>query len=143
MKPYISAGTKFSICAGLPSSLTKAGFESLIFTRVRAVRSLGDIGKQYRTSTSDPIGGIPYNRRAGLEARSLPIELLSVNDPGQALLKTSIDSNASFSYRIQQPSGQVSYFTAISSSRLGGIGAASSFIDTRMELQINSPLVEG
>lgn len=139
----ISAGTKFSVSQNLPSVLTKAGFESLIYTRVRAVRSLGDIGKQYRLAMSDPIDGIPSQRRAGLEAVSLPIEMISVVDAGQAMLKAGIDTRRSFSYRIQQPNGSVRYFTAISSSHLNGVGDASSIADTRLVLQINSPLVEG
>lgn len=143
MTPTISSGTRFSVSQSLPVAFTKAGFESLIFTRVRAVRSLGDIGKQYRLAMSDPIDGVPSQRRAGLEAQSLPIEMISIGDQGQALLKAGIDSRRAFSYRIQQPNGIVSYFTAISSSRLCGIGQASDIADTKLVLQINSPLIEG
>lgn len=142
MRPFVSAGTKFLISESLPSMISRAGFEALSYTQVRGVRSVGDVGTQYRTGMNDPIGGIPSLRRGGLDAMSLQLELYSISDAGQSLLKSTIDSPFSFSYRLEQPNGDIRYFTAIATSRLNGIGDTSSIADIKMVLQINSAVIE-
>lgn len=141
--PTISNGTTFAVSQALPVTKDQAGFASLTYTPIRGVRSVGDIGKQHQTAPSNTIGdAVPYNRRVGLAAASLPMELIRIADAGQTLLRAAIDASVSYSYRLTELDGSLMYFTAAATSRMHGGFASGGIADTKMSLEIDSVIVE-
>lgn len=141
--PTVSNGTTFAVCQARPATVDLAGFSALAYTQIRGVRSLGDIGKQYQTATANPIGAPrPYQRRTGLAAATLPLELFRIADPGQAILRAAVDASESYSYRRTSPDGATDYFTAKVSSRMGGGNSPGSIADTKVTLEIDSAVIE-
>ena len=141
--PTVSAGTAFAVSQELPATYDKAGFAALTYTRIRGVRSVGDLGKAYKTAPNNAIGlEVPQVRRVGLAAQALPLELARIADAGQTILRAAIDASVSYSYQLTQPDGMLLCFTAAVNSRIHGGFAPGSIADTKCTLDIDSFIVE-
>lgn len=140
--PTVSSGTTIAVCAALPATMNAAGFAALAFTQIRGVRAIPDIGEQYQTQESNAISQVrPGNRKVGLAAMSLPLELIRIADAGQAMLRTAVDASASYSYRLKQMDGLTMYFTAGATNRTHG-GFSFGIADTKITLEVDSRIIE-
>lgn len=140
--PTVSSGTTLAVSQALPATKDQAGFAALTYTQIRGVRSIPDIGEQYQTQASNTIGQVrPVNRKVGLAALSLPLELIRIGDAGQAILRAALAATASYSYKLTQTDGLVMYFTASATNRMHG-GFSDGIADTKITLEIDSQIIE-
>lgn len=140
--PTVASGTTLSVSQALPATVNQAGFAALAYTQIRGMRSIPDIGEQYQTQPDNTIGRVrPVNRKVGLAALSLPLELIRIADVGQMVLRAALTMSVSYSYRLTQVDGLVMYFTAGATSRMLG-GFSSGIADTKIMLEIDSAIIE-
>jgi hypothetical protein len=143
INPTLASGTTFAVATALPATYDQAGFAALAYTQIRGVRAVGEIGKQWLTIPQNPIGSPrPTQRRVGLAAASVPLELIRIADAGQSILRAAIDVVVSYSYRQTQSDGSLSYFTAAAISRMNGGIASGGIADTKVTLDIDSVVIE-
>ncbi len=141
--PHVSVGTTISLCVDRPATVTRAGFDTLVYTPVRGVRVVGSLGKQYQTATFHPVGTVvPYQRRVARAPSSLQLDLFRLIDPGQELLRAILDDDVTHSFRITLPRLGNHYFTARASSRTLSIGGGADLASTNISLEIDSELIE-
>lgn len=141
--PTIANGTGLSICMALPATLDQAAYEVLSFVQIRGARTVGDIGDQYQTGVADLIGALrPVQMRTGLAAQTIAVELFRIADAGQSLLRAAIDAPGSCSFQLRASDGLTMYFTAAVSSRLHGTFQSGSIADTKLSLEVDSPVLE-
>jgi hypothetical protein len=140
--PFVTNGTQFFICASLPATYDATGYGALSFTKIRGVRSIGDIGGAYNLVESNAIGGIRHNKRSGNAILTIDLEVVSIDDVGQALLKSTYFSSSSYSYKVLGVDGQLWYFTAGCARRYHNPGNANSVADIKISLEVDSELLE-
>lgn len=142
--PIISNGSTLAVSTVLPASYDASGFAALTFTQIRGVRTVGDIGKQWRTAERNVAGAqrVDTVRAGGYASGSLQLELVRITDAGQDALRAAIDATVSYSYRLTQPDGKTLYFSAAAISRQHGGFTAGSIADTKMTLSLDSDIVE-
>ena len=141
--PTIAAGSTFAICSTLPATYTQAGYAALTFTVVRGVRSVGEVGTQWQTTTRNDIGlSYSYTKRVGKAAATLQLEMLRITDAGQTMLRAAVDAATSYAYRIVSSDGNTQYFTAAAISRTQAPITSASLNSTNMTLAIDSLIIE-
>lgn len=142
INPFVTNGTQFFICATLPATYDAAGYAALTFTKLRGVRSIGDIGAAYNLIESNVIGGIRHNKRSGNAILTVELEVISIDDAGQTLLKAAFAASASYSYKVLGFDGQLWYFSAGCSRRFRNPGTSNSIADIKTSLEVDSELLE-
>lgn len=141
--PTISAGTIFSVSASMPGSIDLAGFSALNYTPIRGARNVGDIVDQAQTITRNPLGKrFSYQHRVGHSSGSVNLQLVRLNDAGQALLRNAMAAKTSYSYCLKRPDESLLYFTAQATRRAHGGFDPSSIADTAVTLEIDSEIIE-
>lgn len=143
MGPTLSNGTRLSVSTAPPLSPDRAGYEALSFTQIRGARTVGDIGKTWRTVDRAVMGSSRADTvRDGVHSGgTVQVELYRVPDAGQDILRSAVEAG-SYSYRLVQPDGLTLFFTAEAISRLHGGFTPGSFADTKMVLAIDSDIIE-
>lgn len=142
INPFVNNGTLFYICASLPATYDSAGYAALIWTQMRGVRSVGDMGAAYETFDSNEIGGIRHNKRTGKVDNTIPLEVIKIDDAGQTLLKAAFAAVASYSYKCLAVDGTLFYFTAGCSLRRQNSGQSGTIADIITSLELDSDLLE-
>jgi hypothetical protein len=140
----ISAGTTFHVSDSAPVTRSVSEFETLTYTQVKGIRSIGDIGTQNETFLSRPLAGKPSNVSVGKGAQSVLLELYKgLQDGGQNILRSLPNTRFEYSFKVIQPDQSVHYFTATASSNAAGVGNGSQIADNRISLELTSDVVTG
>lgn len=142
INPFVNNGTLFYISATLPVTYDSAGYAAVTWTRVRGVRSTGDMGETWQTFDSNAIGGIRHNKRTGKAANTVALEMIKIDDAGQTLLKAASESENSYSYKCLAVDNTAYYFTAGCSGRTNNAGESASIADIKITLELDSALLE-
>lgn len=142
INPFVNNGNTFYICAKLPATYDSAGYAALTWTKIRGIRSTGELGDQFYTIDSNAIGGIRHNKKTGTAANSVPIELIKIDDAGQSMLKTLTGLTSSYSFKCLTMDGTAYYFTAACISRKANVGKGASIADIKATLELDSALLE-
>jgi hypothetical protein len=140
--PTIGGGTTLSVCAALPPTYDQTGYQSLNYTQIKGVRSVGEIGEQFKTAENNMIGGIPSMRKVGRAASNIGLEVIRITDEGQAILNAAMDATTSYSYKITRADGSALYFTGAASSRKWASITGNSLVGSKMQLEIDSRIIE-
>lgn len=113
MTAKTSAGTTLGISAGNPATFNEAGFEALTYTTIGEVTSIdGDIGRVYNLVTHNPLATRHTGKYKGsYNSGSVTIPLaIDPDDAGQTLALTARDSDADYSFVIEEQDGSFRYF---------------------------------
>ena len=140
--PTIGGGTTLSVCASLPSTITQASFQALTWVQIKGVRSVGEMGEQFKTAENNVIGGIPSMRKVGRAASNIGLEIMRIVDDGQTILNAAMDATTSCSYKITRADGSALYFTGAASSRKWAGITGNSLVGHKMQLEIDSRIIE-
>ena len=116
MATYSSAGSTIAISATLPTTFDEdpaAGYPSLTFKQIGEITNLGNLGKTYNQLSHNPLAerNTQY-RKGGYEYPELPLEMAwDMEDAGQDIIRTALDDDAAYAFRITHQNGTVFYFT--------------------------------
>lgn len=139
-----SAGTVIAVSNALPATHDVVGFEALSFDDVGEVTDLGEYGREYNLVTHNPLAGRRTVKRKGsFDDGSIDMELaIDVGDTGQTSLKTGLDSDQSYSFKVTHQDGNIDYFTAQIMSFTKNVGSVDQIYAASVSLEIDNDIVE-
>lgn len=143
-KAMTSAGTTIALSAALPTTYDKTTFAALAFTEIGEVSDLGEFGREYNIVKFNPLKDRRTVKRKGsFDDGTVQVQLArAAKDAGQILLRTAVNSDASYSVKIVLQDGTVFYFTAQVSSSTVNIGNVDQITSSTFKLEIDNDIVE-
>jgi hypothetical protein len=141
---FSSAGTTLEMKAAQPASFNAAGYNALTaWTTVGEIDNVGEFGRVYNVLKRVPVAGRGTVKRKGsFDEGTMDLKLgLDTDDAGQILMKTALNSDNDYSFRVTTQSGDKYYFQAQVTSFKVGVGGADDWTTASctLELTTNSP----
>ena len=137
-----SAGTTFSVAAAgvQPTTYNAAGYASLTWVAVGEVTDLGEFGRKYNLVTHNPVGNRSTQKFKGsFSEGSLTLQLgLQTDDAGQIILKSAVNSDLNFSYKVTTQNGDTYYFQAQCLSFMVGVGGVDKITSATVNLELTT-----
>lgn len=108
------AGTEISISAGAPATFNEAGYAALTFTKIGEITDGGNHGRTYAEVKHSPIGTRGTQKYKGSfdEGNKTLQMAIDDDDAGQDLLKTALNSDNDYSFKVEYQGGAIDYFRA-------------------------------
>lgn len=137
-----SAGSKIAV--GLPpvggTSLTT--LQAVSYTYIEEVTDIGEFGKSYNLVTHNPLGDrVTIKRKGSINNGTIQLQMAyAPADPGQTLLATAVDSDASYSYRVTLQDNTNFYFTGQAMGRPVQVGGVDSITASTCNIEIDSTI---
>lgn len=109
------AGTKLSISAALPASLTKTAYAALSYTEIGEVTDAGEVGRTYNLVDHQPLSTRGVQQRKGSFRDGTPTVQIAYapGDPGQIMLETALDDDDYYSFKEELQNGSIIYYQAL------------------------------
>ena len=137
-----SAGS--SIWIGNPpvGGTTLTTLQAVSYTPIAEVTDIGEFGKTYNLVTHNPLGDrITVKRKGSINNGTLAVQMAyAPSDPGQALLATAVDSDASYSYKVILQDNTEFVFTGQAMSRPVQVGGVDSITASTCNIEIDSQI---
>lgn len=137
-----AAGTRFYISANTPPTFNQAGYENsvMVWTEIGEIVNGGQHGRKYNEVTHLPIASRGTQKFKGsYNEGTKTLQLGSdLDDVGQILLKTALNSDNDYSFRIVYNGGDVDYFQAKVMSFEKATESADSIVAATVELSITT-----
>ena len=143
-KAFTSAGTTLSISAGTAATYNQIGFEALTFTEIGEVSEMGEFGRQYNLVTFNTLGDRRTVKRKGsYNDGTIACQMARVpSDVGQTILTTAVNSDASYSIKIELQDGTIFYTTAQIMSYTTNIGNVDQITSATVNMEIDNDIIE-
>ena len=109
------AGTEIAISAAAPYTFDRGGYAALAFTPIGEITDGGQHGRTYAEVTHNPINSRATQKFKGsFNEGTKTLQLaISDQDEGQVLVRTALNSDAPYSFRVTYQDGAVDYFQAL------------------------------
>lgn len=136
-----SAGSKLWI--GLPpASQTLVALQAVSYTEVKEIVDLGEFGRTYNLVTHNPLGDrVTVKRKGSINNGNLAIQMAyAPADPGQTLLAAAVDSDSSYSYKVELQDGTEFLFTAQAMGYPIQVGGVDSITSSTCNIEIDSQI---
>lgn len=136
-----SAGSKLWI--GLPpASQTLVALQAVSYTEVKEVVDIGEFGASYALVTHNPLGDrITVKRKGSKNNGTLAVQMAyAPADPGQTLLAAAVDSDSSYSYKVELQDGTEFLFTAQAMGYPIQVGGVDSITSSTCNVEIDSQI---
>ena len=135
-----SAGTLISISAGIPATFNVAGYTALTFTSIGSIEDGGEHGRTYNEVTFNPIDtrGIRKFKGSFNEGNKTLSIGYNSDDAGMILLKTALNSDNDYSFKVAYPDGDIDYFQAKVMTLTKATGGVDSIRMASVELSITT-----
>lgn len=136
-----SAGSKLWI--GLPpASQTLVALQAVSYTEVKEVVDIGEFGASYALVTHNPLGDrITVKRKGSKNNGTLAVQMAyAPADPGQTLLAAAVDSDSSYSYKVELQDGTEFLFTAQAMGYPIQVGGVDSITSSTCNIEIDSQI---
>lgn len=134
------AGTLISISAGTPATFNVAGYTALTYTNIGSIEDGGEHGRTYNEVTFNPIdtrGTQKFKGSFNEGNKTLSIGYNS-DDAGMILLKTALNSDNDYSFKVTYPDGDIDYFQAKVMTLTKATGGVDSIRMASVELSITT-----
>lgn len=134
------AGTLIGISAGTPATFNVAGYTALSFTNIGSIEDGGEHGRTYNEVTFNPIdtrGTQKFKGSFNEGNKTLSIGYNS-DDAGMILLKTALNSDHDYSFKVTYPDGDIDYFQAKVMTLTKATGGVDSIRMASVELSITT-----
>ena len=143
-KAFTSAGTKLFVSASAPATYNSSGFAALTWTEIGEVSDMGEFGRQYNLVTFNTLGDRRTVKRKGsYNDGTIACQMARVpDDAGQAILTTAVNSDNSYSIKIQLQDGTVFYTSAQVMSYTTNIGNVDQITSATVNLEIDNDILE-
>ena len=109
------AGTKISISASIPATFNAAGYAAVTgWAQIGEITDGGSHGKTYAEVTHNPIDTRMTQKFKGsinIGTKTLNLAI-DDDDAGQILVKTALDSDSDYSFKVAYQDGAIDYFQA-------------------------------
>lgn len=134
------AGTLIGISAGTPATFNVAGYTALSFTNIGSIEDGGEHGRTYNEVTFNPIdtrGTQKFKGSFNEGNKTLSIGYNS-DDAGMIMLKTALNSDNDYSFKVTYPDGDIDYFQAKVMTLTKATGGVDSIRMASVELSITT-----
>lgn len=134
------AGTKIYISAANPATFDVAGYVALTYTEIGNIDDAGEHGRTYNEVSFNPIGSRGTEKYKGSFNEGNKTLSLAYDsaDTGIALVKTALDSDADYSFKVTYPSGDSDYFQAKVMTLSKATGGVDTMFMASVELAITT-----
>ena len=109
------AGTKISISASIPATFNAAGYAAVTgWAQIGEITDGGSHGKTYAEVTHNPVDTRMTQKFKGsinIGTKTLNLAI-DDDDAGQILVKTALDSDSEYSFKVAYQDGAIDYFQA-------------------------------
>lgn len=108
------AGTTLGISAATPATFNSTGYAALTFTNIGEITDAGEHGREYAEITHNPIdtrGTAKFKGSFNEGTKTLQLAI-DDDDAGQTLLKTALNSDDDYSFKVEYQGGAIDYFRA-------------------------------
>lgn len=108
------AGTTIGISAAQPATFDATGYAALTFSNIGEITDGGEHGKTFAEVTHNPIdtrGTQKFKGSYNLGNKTLQLAI-DDDDPGQIIVKTALESDDDFSFKVKYQDGSIDYFQA-------------------------------
>lgn len=131
-----TAGTIVAISASLPATEDATGFTALTYTEIGEVTNLGDVGITYTPVNLTTLKERRTQKFKGsYTGGDVPLEVAEYDlDAGQAILRTALGSDNSYSFKITHQNGTDDYFTGKVMSLMTGVGGPDAIKMARISI---------
>jgi hypothetical protein len=140
-----SAGSSISISSGTPATYDAAGFNALTWKIIGEVTDIGEFGKEFNLVTHMPVASRQVKKLKG-SFNNGAIQLQMARDSAAAAnqvdLRTALQSDASFPFRVQLQDGTRLYFTGKVMSYKTQVGGVDSITGATTTIEIDAEIVE-
>lgn len=108
------AGTEIGISAALPATYNKAGYDALTFVDIGEITNGGSHGRTYQVVNHNPINTRGTQKFKGSFNEGQKTLQLAVDndDPGQEVVKTALNDDADYAFKVTYQDGSIDYFIA-------------------------------
>lgn len=139
-----SAGTTLHISATAPATYNATGFAALTWTEIGEITDLGEFGRQYNLVTHNPLNDRRTVKRKGsYNDGTINAQMARVPaDAGQAILKTAVDSDDSYSIKVTLQNGDLFYTTAQIMSYTVNVGSVDQITGATVAMEIDNDIIE-
>jgi hypothetical protein len=140
---FSSAGTKFSLSAGVPATFNEAGFSALTYTVVEDITDLGAIGPESAVITHAPLSeNSVYKFKSTRNNGQLSLKggRAAIARPGQTLLQAAEASNAPYAIKIELQNGTVIYAQGLVMSYKTNIGSQGQITGFESNIEISGDI---
>jgi hypothetical protein len=137
---FTVAGTLIGVSSGAPATFDAAGYAALTFTNIGNIEDGGSHGRTYAEVTFNPIdnrGTQKFKGSFNEGSKSLSIGMNS-DDAGFILLKTALNSDANFSFKVTYQNADVDYFQAKVLNITKTTGTVDAIVMATVELAITT-----
>lgn len=134
------AGTEISISAAAPATFTAAGYTALTFSAIGEITDGGSHGRTYAPVKHNPIASRGTQKFKGsFDEGSKTLQLaIDDNDAGQDILKTALNSDDDFSFKVEYQGGAIDYFQAKVMSFQKATGGVDSMRTATVQLELTT-----
>lgn len=139
-----SAGLVVAISAGLPATNDAAGFAALTYSTVSGVSSVSAFGKTYNEVTFNPLNDRKTLKFKGsYDNGTISMEVaVDDADAGQVIVRSALDSDNNYSFKLTRQDGSVRYFFGRVMSFPENPGSVDSMYMATCDVSINSDVVK-
>ena len=109
------AGTKISISASIPATFDAAGYAAVTgWAQIGEITDGGSHGKTFAEVTHNPIDTrMTQKFKGSINIGTKTLNLgIDDDDAGQILVKTALDSDSDYSFKVVYQDGAIDYFQA-------------------------------
>jgi hypothetical protein len=140
---FTSAGTRIYIGDALPATYDKAGFEAVDWTEIGEVTDLGEFGKEFNLVEHNPLGTRRTIKRKGsFNDGAITLQYAyDSNDAGQADLRTALDSDNSFPFKVVLQNNIHIYLSAQVMSAPVNVGSVDQITSASTSLEIDDDIL--
>lgn len=144
MPVMTSAGSTIAISTALPGTQDAAGFNALTYTVVGEVTDIGEFGKEFNLVNHSPVGSRQVRKFKGsFNNGSLQLQMArDVSNAGQTSMRSALNSDNSFSFRVQLQDGTRLYFTGKVMSFKTAVGTVDQITGASATIEVDSEIVE-
>ncbi len=143
---FTSAETKISISATTPNPYNSTGWGNVTgWQEIGEVTDLGEFGREYAEVTHNPLNNRRTVKRKGsYNDGNVTMSMARVHsyDDGQDLLLTALDSDDSYSFKVELQDGTILYFTAQVMSYTTNVGSIDQIVTASCTLGIDNDIIE-
>lgn len=140
-----ASGTTLSVSAAEPATYDAAGFAALTWTEIGEVTSIGGSGKTYQIVTHQPLATRnTFKRKGSYDNGDISIGMaVGVGDPGQDILEDALESDESFYFRIEEPTGRIRYIPGqVSQLTDDDIGSTDTILTQTVQIAIDGDILK-
>jgi hypothetical protein len=144
MSVRTSAGSTLACSAVYPATQDQAGYSALTYINIGEITNMGDVGKTFTVVNHSPLGTRQQVKKKGsFNNGSMALKIgRDSSDAGQAALKTGLQSDLYYSFKLTYQDGTINYFQALITDFKTSVGTVDQITEVSCTLELQTEIVE-